>query len=161
QTRERARATARRSGLTVEEWLASALAEYVEKSARPAQPQRRQAGDGLQTLLAQLSAKMPAQAREGTAPTRCGERDDEAARTAIALQSVAGWMERAEERLNETAQTAADRQERMASILSQALSALKERLDSVERRVADPAGPTPSPAAEAIHADIERLRALM
>ncbi|MFD0461544.1 hypothetical protein ACFQY9_06265 [Microvirga aerilata] len=61
---------------------------------------------------------------------------DQASRTAVALESMASWIEQAEIRLNESARASVDQQDRIAAILAQALSSLKDRLDSVERQVA-------------------------
>jgi localization factor PodJL len=61
---------------------------------------------------------------------------EQASRTAVALESMAIWIEGAEKRLNEAARASADHQDRIASFLLQALSALKERLDTVERHLA-------------------------
>ena len=52
-------------------------------------------------------------------------------------------VEQAETRLNDTARASADQQDRMATILAQALSSLKERLDTVERQVASERTPPP------------------
>ena len=64
------------------------------------------------------------------------EAQEQSSRTAIALESMASWIEQAEVRLTDTARASADQQDRIAAILSQALSSMKERLDIVERQVA-------------------------
>lgn len=129
--REIAEAVARRSGLSVEEWVAAALAEQAGRRPRP---ERRRAGDDLDGIIARLTETRKRPAHDRAEPP--GLAPDEAARTAIALESMASWIEHADERLAETARMSADHQDRMASALSQALAALKERLDTVERRVA-------------------------
>jgi localization factor PodJL len=138
---EVAEAAAHRAGTTLEEWLAAALAEHAEKAERSPQPRRR-AGEDVENIIGRTmksAGGRAARAETGvpSSPAK-GEhsRRDEASRTAIALESMAGWIEHAEERLSETARLSADHQDRMASVLSRALSALKERLDAVERSVA-------------------------
>jgi len=123
-TRELVQAAARRSGLSPEEWAAAVLAEHGGKSGQAAKPPRRRAGDDLDGIIARLSK--PALKRSA---------GDELAKTAIALESMASWIEHAEERLNESARASADHQDRVASALAQALSALKDRLDTIERHV--------------------------
>ncbi len=90
---------------------------------------------------------------------------DDASRTAIALESMASWIEQTEERLNETARASADHQDRIAAALSQALSSLRERLDSAERQATAERPPqtdrTCAPAIGVIRSEIERLRATM
>ncbi|GEO16816.1 hypothetical protein MAE02_45120 [Microvirga aerophila] len=132
-----AEATARRAGMTLEEWLAAALAEHSDKPEQP----RRRAGEDVEGIINRIMKSAGERAAETvtTAPSRPAKGDhlphDEASRTAIALESMAGWIEHAEERLSETARLSADHQDQMTSVLSQALSALKERLDTVERSV--------------------------
>lgn len=132
--RDIAEAAARRSGMRVEDWLAATLAEPVGKQAQSHRPERRRAGDNLDGIIARLveGRRRPSGQAE---PSGAALGPDEAARTAIALESMASWIEHAEERLNETARMSADQQDRIASALSQALTALKERLDTVERQV--------------------------
>jgi localization factor PodJL len=133
---EVAEAAARRAGMTLEQWLAAALAEHPDKPEQPRQPRRR-AGQDVESIIGRM---MKSAGTETTPPSKTAKGDqpsqDEASRTAIALESMAGWIEHAEERLSETARLSADHQDRMTSVLSQALSALKERLDTVERSVA-------------------------
>jgi localization factor PodJL len=57
-----------------------------------------------------------------------------ASRTAVALDSVASWIEQAEERINEASRAANDRDDRLAAILSGTLGAIKDRLDAADRR---------------------------
>ncbi|MFC4174405.1 hypothetical protein ACFOYU_20535 [Microvirga sp. GCM10011540] len=135
--RDIAEAMARRSGLSLEEWLATALAERAGTQGPRAKPERRRAGDELDGIIARMmetSRKRPAGSGGEPRPVEPDARD-EASRTAIALESMASWIEHAEERLNESARLSADQQDRMASALSQALATLKNRLDEVERQV--------------------------
>lgn len=122
----------------------------MPRSAKAARPELER---NLEALMAAVTAESERHAQ------------DQASRTAIALESMASWIEQTEERLNETARASADHQDRMATALSQALSTLKNRLDTVERqavaeRQAQPDG-TWVPAIGAIRAEIERLRTNM
>ncbi len=131
-------AAARRAGMSLEDWAAAVL---EERQDRPTPP-RRKAGSDLESLIARMSppprsqpkrdyeALMAAVAAEGERQAR-----DQASQTAIALESMASWIEQAEIRLNDAARSSADQQDRIAAVLSQALSSLKDRLDTVEHRV--------------------------
>jgi localization factor PodJL len=169
--RELADAAARRAGLSLEEWAAAILAAKAEKRvssdqerkpadpdpagsvSRPPRPARPDLERTFESLMRAVSAERERQAH------------DHSSRTAIALESMASWIEQTEERLNETVRTSADHQDRMATALSQALSALKDRLDSVERQARAERQAQPdkawTPAIGAIRSEIERLRASM
>lgn len=141
--RELATAAARRAGLSLEEWAAAVLAELDDEPAFAPRPVRRNTGSDLDNLIARMSPaprQRPKRDYEAlmTAIAAESERQvqDQASRTAIALESMASWIEQAEARLNDAARTSTDQQDRIAAILSQALSSLKERLDTVERQVA-------------------------
>jgi localization factor PodJL len=132
-----AEAMAHRSGLSIEAWVAAALACRDPEGRQQPAGERRRAGDDLDRIIARVTETPRTQSAQGedAGPQREASRD-EVSKTAIALESMASWIEHAEERLSETARMSADQQDRMASALSQALAALKERLDSVERQVA-------------------------
>ncbi|MBJ6124541.1 SEL1-like repeat protein [Microvirga splendida] len=156
-----AAAAARRAGLSLEEWAAAVLDPQDEPALRPRPPQRR-AGSDLDALIARMSpASRPEPTRDyealmaAIAAESERQAQDQTARTAIALESMASWIEQAETRLDEAARASADQQDRIAAILSQALSSLKERLDTVERRVASEQAPPPRiefPTEEALRA---------
>ncbi|MGO4573764.1 hypothetical protein [Microvirga sp. 2TAF3] len=154
-TRKAAEVAARRAGLTLEDWIAATLAERAQRQEPADRWTRRRPGDELDAIIARMARTLPNKTLPkqpasdldtiiAAAATAEKERlaQDQASRTTVALESMAMWIEQAEERLNETARTSADHQDRMASVLSQALSALKDRLDAVERRVT--AEPTPA-----------------
>ncbi len=132
-----AEAMAHRSGLSIEAWVAAALAGRDPEGRQQPAAERRRAGDDLDRIIARVTETPRTQSAQGedAEPQREASRD-ELSKTAIALESMASWIEHAEGRLSETARMSADQQDRMASALSQALAALKERLDSVERQVA-------------------------
>jgi localization factor PodJL len=142
--RELAMAAARRAGLSLEDWAAAVLAGQDDEHVPSYRPKaRRTAGADLDSLIARISATPRPQPKKNydalmAAIAAESERQaqDQASRTAIALESMASWIEQAETRLDEAARASTDQQERIAAILTQALSSLKERLDTVERRVA-------------------------
>ncbi|MFC1457378.1 hypothetical protein ACETIH_11745 [Microvirga arabica] len=141
--RELAMAAARRAGMSLEDWAAAVLAEQAEPAPAFRPKPRRTAGSDLDNLIARMYAAprpRPKPDYETLMAAIAAENErqaqDQASRTAIALESMASWIEQAETRLNEAARASTDQQERIAAILSQALSSLKERLDTVERRVA-------------------------
>jgi localization factor PodJL len=150
--REAAELAARRSGLSLEEWITSALSQQTATTA--AAPRRsRRTGEAPEAAVAKLS-KPPRQnsGKDGQAilPAAVGsarQARDHAARTAVALDSVASWIEQAEDRLNGATRAAADQQERLTTVLSDALGAIKDRLESVERQTMQQRG-SRGPASE-------------
>ncbi|WP_262296034.1 hypothetical protein [Microvirga sesbaniae] len=129
-------AAARQAGMSLEEWIAAVLEEARD---RPGSTPGR-AGSDLDGLIARMSARsrpkrdydtlMAAVAAQNGRPAQ-----DQASRTAVALESMASWIEQAEIRLTDATRSSADQQERIAAVLSEALSSLKERLETVERQV--------------------------
>ena len=137
-------AAARRAGVSLEEWAAAVLSGQDDEHVPSYRPKtRRTSGGDLDSLIARMSfapRPQPKKDYEALMAAIAAESErqaqDQASRTAIALESMASWIEQAETRLNDTARASTDQQERIAAILTQALSSLKERLDTVERRVA-------------------------
>ncbi|MFL4997353.1 MAG: hypothetical protein ACJ8DF_11630 [Microvirga sp.] len=136
--RELIAAAARRAGMSLEDWAAAVL---EERQDRPASPRRR-AGSDLESLIARMSPPPRSQPKRdyealmaAVAAESERQAQDQASQTAIALESMASWIEQAEIRLNEAARSSVDQQDRIAAVLSQALSSLKDRLDTVERQV--------------------------
>lgn len=133
EIRAAAEKAARRAGLSLEDWIAAVIARHGAESSpeRSGHPADKPPGGDFETIMAAAEAAE----RE--------RRPDQASRNAVALESMALWIEQAEERLNEAARTSADQQDRMATALSQTLSSLRGRLETVERRVAaEPASST-------------------
>jgi len=172
--RELARAAARRAGLSLEEWAAAVLSAQEGRRPAPVQepgpaqdfraapeprpfPESKSSRSDIERTFETLMAAAKAESER--------QAQDQASRTAIALESMATWIEQTEERLNETARSSAHHHDRMANALSQALATLKDRLDTVERQATTerPAQPDRSwmPAVNAISSEIERLRASM
>ncbi|HEY8566999.1 MAG TPA: hypothetical protein VIL65_15990 [Beijerinckiaceae bacterium] len=82
-------------------------------------------------------------------------RREEQAKTAAALDSVARWIERAEDRLAETSRAVAEKEDRTASVLGEALGLMTRRLDEIERKIASGRQPSVGAALKAV----ERLEA--
>ena len=79
------------------------------------------------------------------------------ARTAEALDSVVRWIERNEERMNESTRTlsestrmALERQDHTANVLGEALAMMTKRLDDIEHKVVDGQQPSISAALQAV-----------
>jgi localization factor PodJL len=79
------------------------------------------------------------------------------ARTAEALDSVVRWIERTEDRMNESTRTlsestrmALERQDHTANVLGEALAMMTKRLDDIEHKVVDGQQPSISAALQAV-----------
>jgi localization factor PodJL len=95
-------------------------------SAKLAELKRKTAHDrDLESILAAASAEQERRTRET------------AEKTAAALDSVAQWVERTEDRLSETARLASEGQERTAVVLNETLSMMTRRLDDIERKITE------------------------
>ena len=169
--RELAQAAARRAGLSLEEWAAAVLTGKDEAGPSPDQKRKLMSPDPTGTVSRHSKPVRPELERTFEALMKAvsaeSERQprDHDSRTAIALESMASWIEQTEERLNETARTTADHRDRMTTALSQALTTLKDRLDTVERQATveshTQSDRTCAPPIRAIRSEIERLRASM
>lgn len=126
ETRDAAEAAARKAGLRLEDWVGEILADRLARRSVPPPPKRRVTADDLDVLI----GRMAKSGRKSHAYD-----DDLSLQNASAVESVARWIESTEERLAETARHSSTQQDRMASAMSDALSALKDRLDAVERHV--------------------------
>jgi localization factor PodJL len=85
---------------------------------------------------------------------------DSSVKTAHALDSVARWMERADERWNDVSRATSDRQERTSTVFSQAFGLMTKRLDDIERKLSDGQQPALKPvwtAMERIEKQIGKL----
>jgi localization factor PodJL len=98
------------------ELVAKRLADMTRKATRDRD---------LDTALAAASAEQERRAREA------------AEKTAVALDSVAQWVERTEGRLSDTARIASETQERTAGMLNDALGLMTRRLDDIERKITE------------------------
>lgn len=85
---------------------------------------------------------------------------DSSTKTAHALDSVARWMERADERWNDVSRATNDRQERTSTVFSQAFGLMTKRLDDIEKKLSDGQQPALKPvwtAMERIEKQIGKL----
>lgn len=138
-TREAARHAANRAGMSMEDWVAQAVA------AGPGFAQRRAvarpAKDGRESVRPRstepAAAASPASKLDDMLAALSAENErrsgEHASRTAVALNSVARWIERTEERLIETSRRAVEGQERTTAVLGDALGLMGKRLDRIER----------------------------
>lgn len=226
-TRDAAREAARRSGMSLDEWLQATISDratrafsershadrgypergypergYAEREpAEPAPTVRRRAAparsqqpqgygsayDELDAIAARINkatrqrGQAPASQRaegrsgEGRAEGRAaqhggidaivnavaGETErrsrESNARTAEALDSVVRWIERTEDRMNESTRTlsestrmALERQDHTANVLGEALAMMTKRLDDIEHKVVDGQQPSITAALQAV-----------
>ncbi|WP_162559435.1 SEL1-like repeat protein [Microvirga sp. 17 mud 1-3] len=152
ETRSAAEKAARRSGLSLEDWITAAMDRYGPVTTPPPEEAVDET-DGLGQAF-ETAFPTPEPAREEPTLT------DQASRNVVALEAMALWIEQTEDRLNETARSVADRQERLSEALSRNLSALKGRLETVERRSENPTGEALAPLTETLaglRTDVSRL----
>jgi localization factor PodJL len=167
EARAAVRKAARHAGMSLEEWLAAVSGEATPPN-RAAKRPPADSPDELDAAVAKLQAvaelarkpagiaaeeleEILARASEDTERrTR-----EQAAKTAVALDSVASWIERAEDRLSVASRSVAQRQERTAEMLGQALGTMTRRLDDIERKLASGRQPSLDAALKAV----ERIEA--
>lgn len=159
RTRDAAKAAARRAGMTLGEWLDNKIREEAAETGPTAAPD-----DAEQLDIAALSERLArlSQGEMQTAATpqpvaqtsRDVSRDqfdafitqaamaerltrDSNARTAGALDSIAKWMERTESRLSQGERATAERQERATAVIADAIKAMGERINDIERKAGE------------------------
>lgn len=157
RTRDAAKAAARRAGMTLGEWLDHKLREEAPSEA-PVPPEQLDIA-ALSERLARLSQGQmdtaPQQAvsapRSAPQPSR-GEIDavlaqaasierltrESSVKTVGALDSIARWIENAENRMSAGERAAAERQDRATSVIAEAIKTMGERLAEFERRASEP-----------------------
>ena len=155
EIREAVESVARRSGLSAEGFLARVEAEMRRQGAAEsgfATGER----EGLVPEIVQ-AVPLPALSRSGSMTDAAASNDP--ARTAMALDSVASWIERTQDRLAEEDPHSPGRRDPSARSLSQSLGAIQERLDTLERRTST-AGPVDRVLVDALatmRADLAKL----
>src|SRR5215218_2751982 len=136
EIRKAVETAARKSGLSPEGRLARVEAE----TRRLKSPEDgRRAAEELESVLDGLVQALDLP--EAAAPLALKD----PGRTAMALDSLADWIEQGEDRLNRAAREPAHRQDRSARSHSQAPGAIKDRGDAVEPRRAELPMPAPVP----------------
>lgn len=159
RTRDAAKAAARRAGMTLGEWLDNKIREEAGEAQAGASAEA-EALDiaALSERLAKLSQgemqtaapPPPAAAQAGPELSR-GQIDafitqaamaerlsrDSSAKTAGALDSIAKWIERTENRLSTGERATAERQERATAVIADAIKTMGERIADIERKTAE------------------------
>ena len=151
RTRDAARAAARRAGMTLGEWLDSVIRDEATDAI---EAETNAAADELEALSERLSrlnqsdmdtaafAGRPAKAARLTAvPDAPASRKSVTSedRTAAALDSIARWIEKTEQRLSSSERITAERQERATSVVADAIKTIGSRIAEIERRDVAPA----------------------
>lgn len=148
RTRDAARAAARRAGMTLGEWLDSVIREEAADAPHGTMDADLAADelDALSERLSRLSqeematstlmaqerpARRPATLREVKAGKNTPNADE---RTAAALDSIARWIEKTEQRLSSSERVTAERQDRATSVVADALKTIGSRIADIERR---------------------------
>lgn len=172
RTRDAAKAAARRAGMTLGEWLDHKIRDEAqddapEESGPAAAPPEQLDIAALSERLARLSSGQMetsqqaagASARSATPELSRGQIDaalaqaaaaermtrESSAKTAGALDSIARWIEKTENRLASGERAIAERQERATSVIADAIKTMGERLVEIERKtVAPQAKPAPA-----------------
>ncbi|HEV2557924.1 MAG TPA: hypothetical protein VGU45_04790 [Microvirga sp.] len=154
ETREAVEAAARRSGLSLDEWVKAAVVEHSRRAPAP----QASTLDAALAKIAQVTRPRGPRALDGLMGASAPGALDPAARTALAFDSVAGWIEQAEARLDETVHATTAQQERLAGALAEALHTISSRLDQVETREAG-LGPDLASTLAALRQDVAALAA--
>lgn len=161
RTRDAAKAAARRAGMTLGEWLDHKLrdeaqapsappeqldiAALTERLARLSQSQMDTAPQ--QPVSAPRSAPLPSRSEIDAVLAQAASIEkltrESSAKTVGALDSIARWIEKAENRMSSGERAAAERQERATSVIAEAIKTMGERLTDIERRSSE-APRTPS-----------------
>ena len=121
------------------------VASAPEAGASPTPPHAPSQKSGIDSIIAAVTAETEKRTRESTA------------KTTEALDSVVRWIERTEERMNEsnrslsdTARMALERQDHTANVLGEALAMMTKRLDEIEGKVSEGHQPAMNAALQAV-----------
>ncbi len=177
--RDSVKEAARRAGMSVEQWVAATISDRAQRTVDSSAVRRRTAPipapapipvvqpvdelDAVAAKIARLAQGKPVPGRDldtllATASAETERRSREnAAKTAVALDAVARWIEGAESRLDQTTRTTAARQERTTAVLGEALGLMTRRLEEIERKFESGSQPALDKALKAI----ERVEAQM
>jgi localization factor PodJL len=188
EAREAAKEAARRAGMTLGEWLSQTIVDQSGRAPARAYPQRadnsfrNDPGGPVAETLEQVAQRLTRLQRDRQTQTALREPEpvypdveaivsaaaaeserrmrDSSLKTAQALDSVARWMERADERWTEAARQSEDRQERASTVFGQAFNLMTRRLDEIEQRMGEGSQPALKPvwtAMERIEGEIRKL----
>ena len=132
RTRNAAEAAARRAGLPFEEWVDAILAERLAPGGRHQKEDRRSSDrNELDSIIARLANGL-----RRNDPRHVLAEDNDNYRRKVAIETLARWIETADERISATARRSNDQDARLALDVSEALTAVKARLEAVEGRPA-------------------------
>src|SRR6478735_8569963 len=160
RTRDAAKAAARRAGMTLGEWLDHKIRVEAEESEPTAAPLEQLDIAALSERLAKLSqGQMETSsqaAASAAAPQFAPEMSrgqieaalsqaalaermtrESSAKTAGALDSIARWIEKTENRLVSGERSNAERQERATNVIADAIKTMGERIAEIERKAVD------------------------
>ncbi|HYF56594.1 MAG TPA: hypothetical protein VEA41_20240, partial [Salinarimonas sp.] len=183
--RDSVREAARRAGMSIQDWVAATVADRAQRlvehppvrrrgaAAPPAPPAH--AADELDAVAAKISRLASGRGgapRDYDVPRGGPTRDydalvsgataeterrarENAAKTAVALDAVARWIEQAETRLDRTARVTAERTDRTQAVLGEALGLMTRRLSDIERKIET----APPPGLDKALKAIERVEA--
>ncbi len=160
RTRDAAKAAARRAGMTLGEWLDHKIRVEAEESGPTAAPLEQLDIAALSERLAKLSqgqmetssqAAASAAAPQSTPEMSRGQIEaalsqaalaermtrESSVKTAGALDSIARWIEKTENRLVSGERSNAERQERATTVIADAIKTMGERIAEIERKALD------------------------
>jgi localization factor PodJL len=140
---------ARRAGSRLDPRLAGTLHQASGADAHWNSPAHASIDDDLDAVSAKLAElkRKAAQDRDLESILAAASVDQErrtretAEKTAAALDSVAQWVGRTEDRLSETTRLASESQERTVLILNETLGMMTRRLDDIERKITESSKP--------------------
>src|SRR5215207_6803395 len=166
EARNAVRKAARHAGMSLDEWLAAVSGERMPEAAPARRTTKRNTLDPSNELNAAV-AKLQSVAKLAHKPAGIAAEEledilaraseaterrtrEQATKTAVALDSVASWIEQAEDRLSAASRSGVERQERTAEMLGRALGAMTRRLDDIEGKLADGGRPSLDAALKAV-----------
>ncbi|KFC75338.1 Sel1-like repeat protein [Bosea sp. LC85] len=160
RTRDAAKAAARRAGMTLGEWLDHKIRVEAEESGPTAAPLEQLDIAALSERLAKLSQGQMETSSQAAASAAAPQFAPEMSRsqieaalsqaalaermtressvkTAGALDSIARWIEKTENRLASGERSIAERQERATTVIADAIKTMGERIAEIERKALD------------------------
>ncbi|GAU81094.1 SEL1-like repeat protein [Bosea sp. BIWAKO-01] len=160
RTRDAAKAAARRAGMTLGEWLDHKIRVEAEESEPTAAPLEQLDIAALSERLAKLSQGQMETSSQAAASAAAPQFAPEMSRgqieaalsqaalaermtressvkTAGALDSIARWIEKTENRLVSGERSIAERQERATNVIADAIKTMGERIAEIERKAVD------------------------
>jgi localization factor PodJL len=159
RTRDAAKAAARRAGMTLGEWLEHTvrtesgddqnaspppeqldIAALSERLSRLSQGQMESSPQAAASAAPKAAALSRDQIDAALSQAASAERltRESSAQTVGALDSIARWIEKTENRMTAGERAAAERQERATAVIADAIKSMGERIVEMERRASEP-----------------------